>query len=215
MNKTILPLIAIAIAMLLAACGNKPLPPAWKTNAGSSLESYSDAWLKGDSEIAETEFARARKEMASTGRPDMVAHAELYRCAARVASLELEACTGFDALAQDATPTERAYAAYLSGNWQGLDAALLPEQHRAIVAGKGTLAAMPDPLARLVAAGVLMKAGKLAPADIGVATDTASAQGWRRPLLVWLGVSLKRAKDAGDSAEAARIQRRIDLASHP
>ena len=47
------------------------------------------------------------------------------------------------------------------------------------------------------------------PADIVVATETASGQGWRRPLLVWLGVSLKRAEAAGDTAEAARIQRRI------
>lgn len=213
MKNTSLTLIALLAA--LTACGNKPLPPTWKTNAGSSLESYSDAWLKGDSEIAEVEFARARREMASTGRPDMVAHAELYRCAARVASLEVEACTGFDALAQDATAAERAYATYLSGNWQGLDVALLPEQHRAVVTGKGGLAAVADPLARLVAAGVLMKAGRITPADITAATETASTQGWRRPLLVWLGVALKRAHDAGDTVEAARIQRRIDLAAHP
>lgn len=208
-------LTLIAMAALLAACGSKPLPPSWKTNAGSSLEAYSDAWLKGDSEIAEIEFARARRDMASTGRPDLVALAELYRCAARVASLEVEGCPGFEALAQDATPAERAYARYLSGNWQGLDVAALPEQHRAIIAGKGGLAAMTDPLARLVAAGVLMKAGRITPAEMSVATETASEQGWRRPLLVWLGVQLKRAKDAGDSTEAARIQRRIDLAAHP
>jgi hypothetical protein len=31
-------------------------------------------------------------------------------------------------------------------------------------------------------------------------------------LLMWLGVALKRAQAAGNTAEAARIQRRIDLA---
>ncbi len=58
----------------------------------------------------------------------------------------------------------------------------------------------------------MMKAARLSPADIKLATETASAQGWRRPLLMWLGVAHKRAGEAGDTAEAARIQRRIDLA---
>lgn len=200
-------------ALALAACGSKPVQPAWQSNAGSSLSAFSDAYLKGDTGIAETEFARARREMASTGRPDLVAHAELYRCATRAASLEYDNCPGFAAVAQDATPAEHAYAAYLDGRWQGIDPVLLPEQQRAIVQGKAALGTIADPLSRLVAAGVLMKAQRIGPADIDVATDTASSQGWRRPLLMWLGVSLRRAQAAGDSAGAARIQRRIDLAA--
>ncbi|SHG68926.1 hypothetical protein [Massilia sp. CF038] len=203
------------LAALLAACGNQPPQPDWKANAGSALGAYSDAYLKGDSAIAATEFARARSEVASTGRPDLVAHAELVACATRVASLEFDDCPRFAALAQDATPAERAYASYLGGQWQGLDVALLPEQHRAVAQGKGTLAAIADPLARLVAAGVLMRTERITPPDIAVATDTASGQGWRRPLLVWLGISLKRAQAAGDSDGAARLQRRIDIASAP
>jgi hypothetical protein len=210
MKNTVL--IALA-ALALSACGSKPPQPSWKSNAAGSLEAYSDAYLKGDSGVAETEFARARREMASTGRPDLVAHAELYRCATHAASLEYDNCPGFAAIAQDATPAERAYAAYLDGRWQGIDPLLLPEQQRAIVQGKAALGTIADPLSRLVAAGVLMKAQRIAPADIAVATQTASDQGWRRPLLMWLGVALKRALAGGDSAEAARIQRRIDLAS--
>jgi hypothetical protein len=212
--KTTALTLALAAA-ILAACASKPVPPAWQSNAHGALAAYSDAWLKGDSAFAETEFARARSEIASTGRPDLVAHAELVRCATRVAALDSGDCPGFTALALDATPAERAYADYLGGRWQGLDPALLPEQHRAIAAGKGGVAAIADPLARMVAAGVLFGAGRIAPADIAVATDTASAQGWRRPLLMWLGVLLKRAEAAGDSAAAQRIQRRIDLVSPP
>jgi hypothetical protein len=75
------------------------------------------------------------------------------------------------------------------------------------------LAAVADPLSRLVAAGAMLQAGRIAPPDIAIATDTASAQGWRRPLLTWLGVSAQRARAAGDTAELARIERRIALAS--
>ncbi|WP_426101126.1 hypothetical protein [Massilia sp. TSP1-1-2] len=213
MNKIFLVIpLSLGLCLGLAACGSKPVQPDWKSNASGSLKSFSQAYLKGDSGAAESEFTRARVEMASTGRPDLVAHAELYRCATRVASLEYDDCPGFLALAQDATVNERAYANYLAGHWQGLDAALLPEQHRAIVQGKGGIGAIADPLSQLVAAGVLMKAGRMSPADIHVATETASLQGWRRPLLMWLGVALKRASEAGDSAQAARLQRRIDLA---
>ena len=59
--------------------------------------------------------------------------------------------------------------------------------------------------------GLLVQAGQLAPAGITAAVNTASDQGWRRPLLAWLGVQLKRAEGAGDTEAQARIQRRISL----
>jgi hypothetical protein len=210
MNNT---MSACLVALLLAGCASKPVEPAWRSNAAGSLDSFRDAYLKGDTAVAATDFARARGEMASTGRADMVAHAELVRCAVYTASLVVGECSGFTALAQDATPAERAYAAYLAGQWQGLDAALLPAQHQPIARGTAGLAGVADPLSRLVAAGAMLQAGRIAPPDIDTAIDTASAQGWRRPLLMWLGVSEQRARAAGDLAAVERIQRRIALAS--
>jgi hypothetical protein len=204
---------ACLLALMLAGCAGKPVEPSWRANAASALDSFRDAYLKGDSAIAATDFARARLEMSSSGRAELVAHAELVRCAVKTASLDVGECDGFAPLAQDAGPGERAYAAYLAGHWQGLDAALLPEQHRAIAAGTGALAGVADPLARLVAAGAMLQAGRIAPPDIVIATDTASAQGWRRPLLAWLGVAARRANATGDAAELARIERRIALAT--
>ncbi len=58
-----------------------------------------------------------------------------------------------------------------------------------------------------------MKTSRITPADIAAVTATASAQGWRRPLLAWLGVAQQRALKAGDAVEAARIERRIVLAA--
>jgi hypothetical protein len=203
--------IAYLFVVILAGCASGPQPPAWQPNARSALDGYTDAWLHGDSLAADAEFARARRETASTGRFDNVAQAELVRCAARVAALEYE-CPGYAALAGDATAAQQAYAAYLDGRWQGLNAGLLPEQHRGVLTG-GTLAGVSDPLARLVAAGALLKAGRITPADIGNAVDTASNQGWRRPLLAWLGLQEQRAQAAGDTAAVQQIRRRIALAS--
>lgn len=213
-------LIVIAVA-LISACSSTPPPPTWQANAFAALNGFSEAYLRGNSRLADLEFARAKTEIASTGRADLLARAELTRCATRVASLEFDNCAPYQPLAQDATASEQAYAAFLNGNWNGLDPSRLPEQHRDLVSKSNgnkqsgnpvsLLDATQDPLARLIAAGVLLQTGQLAPSDITVAIDTASGQGWRRPLLAWLGLQLKRANDAGDLEAKARIQRRIDL----
>ncbi|MES2115029.1 MAG: hypothetical protein V4578_07765, partial [Pseudomonadota bacterium] len=112
-----------------------------------------------------------------------------------------------------------AYAAYLAGTLRPQDAALLPEQHRAVATAQTDAAAtaaaqaIADPLARLVASGVLLRTGRATPPVLAGAVDTASAQGWRRPLLAWLGVQAMRAQQAGDTGEQQRIQRRIELIS--
>lgn len=204
---------ACLFAWVLSACAAKQAEPSWRPNAAGALDSFTDAYLKGDSAIAAVDFARARGELTGTGRADLVAHAELVRCALKTASVDGGACEGFAPLAHDAGADKQAYAAYLAGQWNGLEAALLPEQHRAIASGTGNLAGVADPLARLVAAGAMLQAGRLTPADIVIAVDTASNQGWRRPLLAWLGVAAQRARATGDTAELTRIERRIALAT--
>jgi hypothetical protein len=179
--------------LLLAACAGGPQAPDWQLNASSALRSFERHYLKGDSKLAEIEFARAKDEIRATGRGDLLARAELVRCAARTASLEFDDCPGFQALRDVAGDEERAYAEYL--------------------AGRGTRAPADDPLSQLVAAGVQLRTASVAPAQIAAAVEISSAQGWRRPLLAWLGVQAKRAQDAGDAEAAARIRRRMDLVS--
>ena len=204
------------LASLLAACASTPPPPDWRLNAHSSLERAMNAHLSGDSRVAEAEFKRARAELSRTGRADQVARGELLRCAAQVASLVFEPCAGFEPLRADAPAAESAYADYLAGPINAAQAALLPPQQRAMSAANSNagsdlaaLQAVTDPLSRLVAAAVSLRSGRASPALIDVAINTASDQGWRRPLLAWLGVAKLRA--AADPAEAERLQRRIQL----
>jgi len=204
--------------MALAACSSTPPPPDWPLEAKGSSERATEAWLSGNSRIEAAEFNRARAEVASTGQVALVARLELLRCATRVASLVVEPCAGFDALAQDAAPADQAYARYLAGTAQAADAAQLPKVHRALVGNaspEAALAAIKDPLSQLVAAGVLFRSGRATPAVITQAVDTASARGWRRPLLAWLKVQQQRAQSAGDANAAAALQRRIDLVAPP
>jgi hypothetical protein len=207
--------LALLGALLLVGCAGGPPPPDWKIEAHAALEAYAQHELEGKRRLAAREFERARSALARTGRADLLARAELTRCALRVASLEFEPCTGFEALREDAPTAERAYADFLAGRWGEIDPALLPAQYRAIVATGGApeaaLAGIADPRSRLIAAAVVLRVERMTPAGIALATETASDQGWRRPLLAWLGVQRARAEAAGDAAQVARLRRRVDL----
>jgi hypothetical protein len=181
------------VLLLASGCGGGQQPLDWQSNAASALQAFQRHYFAGDTALAEADFKSARSELARTGRVDLVARAELVRCAVRAASLEFDDCPGFEALRYGARQEELAYADYL--------------------AGRGSHRAGDDPLSRLVAHAVSLRSGVIEPRGISAAVDIASAQGWRRPLLAWLGVQEKRASDAGDSETATRIRRRIDLIS--
>jgi hypothetical protein len=203
-------------AALLAACSSAPPVPDWQLTAKGALDRSVQAYLQGNSRVEAVEFALARRELARTGQADLLARAELTRCAARVASLVFEGCAGFATLATDAGAAQRAYADYLQTQNKPQDTALLPEQHRPFAAGQvspDALKAVRDPLAQLVAAAVLLQSGRAEPGVMVVAAETASAQGWSRPLLAWLNAQLMRAKAAGDAAQSAQLERRIALVS--
>lgn len=220
---------ALTATLLLVACASAPQSPEWQSQSFAALRSYTAAYLSGNTPVAKTEFARARAEVARTGRPDLMARIELLRCATQVASLVMDPCAGFQALAQDAAPAEQSYARFIAGRWDALQAAHLPVHYHALVSQAQTrqiakpeldtntptpnkLQQIEDPLARLVAAGALIQREPLSSTDIALAVETASSQGWRRPLLAWLGVQLTRQQANGEADAAATTQRRIDLA---
>nr|WP_235510707.1 hypothetical protein [Acidovorax sp. Root70] len=180
-------------------------------NAQGASQKAIEAYLSGNARVEKLEWDRARAEVARTGRPDLLARLELMRCAAQVASLVAEPCERFEALRADAAAPEQAYADYLAGRVQASQVALLPPAQRAAAtSGDATsLAGITDPLSRLVAAGVLLQMGHASPAVIATATDTASAQGWRRPLMAWLLLQVQRAEAAGDTAAASALRRRV------
>ncbi len=217
----------------LSGCAGPP-PRDWQINAREALEQTLENYLTGNERLAQAEFIRAQEEIATTGRIDLLARLALARCAAQVASLAAvkdtrdgkdakvdnkPICPEFNALQEDAKEAEKVYADFLAGRWQGLPADKLPKHYRALLANQDKpgdiqqLSSIADPLARLVAASVLLQRGQLAPEGIALAVDTASSQGWRRPLLAWLGVQAQRAEAVGNRTLVAQVQRRIALVS--
>jgi len=206
-------LVTLALGALLAGCVGTP-PPDWAADAKGALDRAVAAALEGHARVEAVEFERARTQVARTGRPELLARVELVRCAAHAARLDVGPCEGFEALRADATADDRAYADYLAGRLAPPDAARLPEHHRRAAAGDAkALAVTDDALGRLVAAATLLQSGRATPDVVAQAVEAASAQGWRRALLAWLQVQRRQAERAGDAAEAARVQRRIDVAA--
>lgn len=214
--------LAAILVIAMTACGNQPPAPDWALNAEAAAQKASSAYLQGLQRVEALQWQKARDAVASTGQPALAAKLELMRCAAQVASLEWNDCPAYEALAQDSLPAEQAYARYLQARSQAGDIELLPEAQRAVSrqllgsgAGVVAVAEIKDPLSRLVAAGVLLRGGAAAPALLQQGVDTASEQGWRRPLMAWLLLQLKSEQQSGNREKVAQLERRLKLLQAP
>lgn len=209
-------LLLACCALALAGCGNKPRVPDWLVNADMAQERFIRAWLRGEEREAAQEFRILRAAVEQTAQIDLVARAELTRCAVRVAALDFDPCTGLAPLQPHVPAEEQAYAAFLAGEATPAQTELLPKEYRAIAGGAqggDALKKIKEPVSRLVAAGVLLRTGRADPAVIEAATATASEQGWRRAVLAWLRLQLRRAEQAGATQEAERLRQRIAIAA--
>lgn len=213
MSRDALHLAAAAVIACVAGCAGTP-PPEWAADAHAAMQQTVAAALEGRPRVEQTEFARALQQLSRTGRTDLLARAELLRCAAHAARLDDAGCPGFERHRTDADRADRAYADYLAGQLDAADLPLLPAAQQAAARGDAQAPArIDDPLARLVAASTLLRAGRAGPDTVALAVDTASAQGWRAALLAWLQVQQRFALRDGDDTLVRRVQRRIDAAA--
>lgn len=210
-------IFSLILSLLLAACASGQTPPDWKSDAQTAIQRYTRHYLAGDVKLADASFARARAAVAATGDVAAVGRIELVRCGLHAAALDFTPCSGYHELAGiRTTPADRAYARFIGGDWQGMEVKLLPAQYISLAAASSrpqaeinrVIAAIGDPVSRLVASGLMVKRGVFDAATLQVAVDTAAAQGWRRPLLTYLNLQQKL---GGDADTLAVIRARIRL----
>ncbi|GAO27347.1 hypothetical protein ALISP_7167 [Alicycliphilus sp. B1] len=174
--------------------------PDWQMNAHGAAERATAAYLAGEDRVAQQEWARARAEVARTGRPGLLARVELMRCAGPGGQ---PGGTGRARPSSRCAPTPRRPSWPTPTTWPAAPRRprprCCPRRSAPLAASVDAIAAISDPLARLVAAGAAMQSGRATPQLLVLASDTAAAQGWRRPLLAWLLLRAQRAQAAGDT----------------
>ena len=215
-------LFLLASLVLLTACGSGgPPPPDWKSDAADLIERYQKHALLGENLLAERYFEQAVAATGGAGRVAETARLWLVRCATRRAMLIDDACAGYADLARFAPDSaDQAYHRFVTLRWDAVDAGLLPAQHRDLVRAPADkrpaiVARIEDPLARLLDASLLVMRQEADADTLVLATETASAQGWRQPLLTYLKLQHQQAAARGDAAEQARLAQRIQLVEQP
>jgi hypothetical protein len=209
------------LLLLMAGCGSKPAP-VWIAAGHKQLETFKQDFLTGrEPAITEIHFRRAVEEIKKGGDADLLGKAWLTRMALQVAVLrEPEEGDYLKTEAAEAVPANRNFYRFLKGDTATVDVSLLPEPYRpfwiALRSGDAakaavTIAAIEDPIPRLIAAGLAVSHRLENDAILQIAVETASQNGWKRALLVWLERLKSSREAAGDAAKAAAIQSRIDL----
>ncbi|TSE27602.1 hypothetical protein [Tepidimonas aquatica] len=222
---------AALAAALLVGCTSQPPVPQWRLDLRQAVEQGTLAYLQGHDRSAALHVQRAQQAAAQGAQAPALARQALAHCAAQLAALQGQGCAAAAPYLADATVAEQSYAAWLAGwparPWDGPgrpDAAALPPAARALAQAWPAppaadlahwLMGLDDPLTRLVAGGWLWHAAGLDAAAVAVLVDTASEQGWRRPLAAWLAVQQRMAQRLGDTTTAAQAQRRLDWLLRP
>lgn len=204
--------------LLLSACGSSGPPvPNWKSDSVDFVERYKKHALLGENTLAERYFQQALRATGGAGRIRETGRLWLVHCATRRVSLLDDDCSEYVDLAKIETSAEdRAYYQFVTLDWNGLDASKLPPQYVGLVkadpAGLNTrIAAIDDPLSRLLAASLATLRGQADHAVWVLAMETASSQGWRQPLLTYLKLLEKSAAERGATKEQQAYAVRIRL----
>lgn len=214
-------LFLAACLILLGGCGGKTPPPDWKVDSSDLIERYKKHELRGENILAERYFQQAVNAAGSAGQVAETARLWLVRCAVRRASLDHDDCSEYVELAKlETTDEDRAYYQFITLDWKGVQPSRLPSHYAALLAGPvdkrhAQVAAIDAPLSRLLAASLVVQRGEADDALLALATETASAEGWKRPLLVYLRLAEKRASERQDADALAAIQARIRLVEQP
>lgn len=203
---------------ILSACGSGgPPPPDWKSDSADLIERYKKHALEGENTLAERYFRQAINATGGAGRVSETARLWLVRCATRRASLIDDDCHEYAELAETQTTAEdRAYYQFVTLKWEGLDTNKLPPHYAALMKTEPTrmhaqIVTIEDPLSRLLASSLVTLRKQADGALLALAAETASTQGWRQPLLVYLKLLQKKAEQQGSVSEQQVYAVRIRL----
>lgn len=213
--------ILIALCcFFIVGCASKTIPD-WINAAHNHLENYKKNQLAGEEKIAELHFKKAIEEIKKSGDLELMSKAYLTKCAIQVALLEKMDDSDYLKV-QIAHPSfaNKNFHLFLQGNFGQVQKNLLPEQYHNFLSAvqKGltaevtnTIEKIEDPLSRLIAAGLAVRGNKFDERSLKVAIDTASANGWKKALFIYLERLRSLYETENEIKKAESIRQKIEL----
>jgi hypothetical protein len=208
------------LIVLFAGCSSKPIPD-WTNAAFNRLGDYKKYYLSGKTDIAELNFKKAVEEIKKSGDLEILGRAYLTKYALQTAVLDKideDEYLKIDAVSPSSSNTN--FYNFLKGNLDHVEGKELPGQYQAFFgacrSGKftdasGEISKIEDPLSRLIAAGLLVRNDKCDEECLKIAIDTASKNGWKRALLVYLERLQSFYENGKDLEKATYIRKKIEL----
>lgn len=212
-------LLLLLLFLLVGCSAGRPVP-GWISAGHRHLEAFKTDYLSGKAPVvAQGHFRKALEEIKRGGDLDLLGKAHLTSLALEIASLEEAGDEGYLLVAQAATsPENENFHRLLKGEIDRVDGKLLPAQYRhwwaSLAARAGVqdaVAAVPEPLSRLVAAAVSIRLLGDDEQILQTAVDTAAGSGWKRALLAWLSRQEAFYAARGEHLRAEAVRKRIEV----
>jgi len=209
--------------LVLFACGSKPIPD-WTNEAFNQLAQYKKDALLGKGPVAELHFNKAVEEIKKTGNLEILAKVYLTKCAIQMAVLER--IDDREYLRTDAVQSvaqNRSFHSFLKGDLNHVEENMLPAQYRRLfttyrdrkLSGlQDEIVNMEDPVSKLIATGFLVQNNACDEECLKIAIDTASRNGWKKALIVYLEKLQFYYDQRNDKEKATAIKNKLDLITH-
>jgi hypothetical protein len=210
----------LACCLLLSGCASQTVPD-WKNIGYNQLENYKKNYLTGKDFIAETNFRKATDEIKNSGDLDALAKAYLTKFGVQTALLETfrdEEYLDIEEILPN--PEYLNFYNFLRGILGYVDGSRLPSRYQGVFNAVRTnntqelekqINNIGDPLSRLIATGVAVRQKCFNEAILKNAVETASANGWRKALLVYLTQLQRWYEKNNETAKADKTRKTILL----
>jgi len=215
-------LCLICLALLTGGCGFSQRP-AWIIVGERRIDSFKANYLSDpQGSGAESNFKKAIDEIKKSGDLDLLEKAWLTRMALQTALLkEMDEGDYREIADAGPVPANENFYRFLKAEASAVDIKLLPQQYRGFLkallkgdvneTGAAIVAMKDEPVSRLIAAGIAVRRNIESEAVIQEAVETASVNGWKAALIVWLERMRSFYEAKGEPVKADAIKKRISL----
>lgn len=205
--------ILFALALLFSGCSSQPAP-AWQQDGNTTMTNFINAHMEGNDKFAQNYYAKLVESLKLTADPDIMVIAPLTKCAMNIALFEDYGCSDAEPYLPALKKKENIrYLNFVSGRKTDL-----PSRYNDLNVSVCSaevvnlkIKKLDEPLSKIIGSSVAVRNKCYDENTLMNAIDTASAEGWKRTVLVYLDLLLKFYEEKGYAKKAEAVAKRIEL----